>query len=186
MNKIIFNKSSNIFINTGIVAIYRYLLKYDRKHPAFEFSYQLNDSNLVVDAEDVLNLLEEVYYLMGKDIYDTSSKKQEDKLDNVYYDVEKEEFHRFPKMNTYGLASLITNNAQGTTKIKANSPKIKNLEKEQPQIASKIKEYFKKNNLKLLSKVYLNEPYTKITTLDLEVKFWKEGKKKMSIIRRRF
>jgi|25_taG_2_1085351.scaffolds.fasta_scaffold00721_6 hypothetical protein len=176
MDSVKFNKTSNIFINTGIVALYRYLLKYERKHPAIEFSYLLNDNNLVVEAENILSLLEEVYYFMGRDIYDTSSKKQEDKLENVYYDVVKDEFHRFPKMNTYGLASLITNNAQGTTKIKANSPKIKNLEKEQPQIASKIKDYFKKNNLKLLSKIYLNEPYTKITTLDLEVKFWTEGK----------
>lgn len=176
MNKIEFKKTSNIFINTGIIALYRYLLKYRRKNPELKFSCQLDDDKLVVECETILNLLEEVYYFMGKDIYDTSSKKQLDKLENVYYNTEKDEFHRFPKMNTYGLAALLTNNAQGTTKLKENSPKIKNLEKEHPEIASKVKGYFEKNNLKLLSKVYLNEPYTKTTTLDLDEKYWKPAK----------
>lgn len=174
MNNIEFNKTSNIFINTGIVALYRYLIKFERKSQ-IEFTYKLLDDKLIVECEDVLNLLEEVYYFMGKSVYDTSSKKQLDKLENVYYDVDKDKFNRFPKMYTYGLSELLTNNAQGTTKVKENSPKIKNLEKDQPVIASKIKDYFEKNNLKLLSKVYLNEPYTKITTLNLNEKYWNEG-----------
>ena len=176
MNKIEFRKTSNIFINTGIVALYRYLGKFERKYPEQELSYQLSDNKLLVQSENVLSILEDIYYFMGKDIYDTSSKKQLDNLENVYYDVIKNKFHRFPKMYTYGLAELLTNNAQGTTKVKENSPKISNLEKEQPELASKIKTYFEQNNLKLLSKVYLNEPYTKITTLNLEAKYWVHGK----------
>jgi hypothetical protein len=177
-----FKKSSNIFINTGIVALYRYLIKFERKNSEVEFKYQLYDDMLILESEDILNLLEEVYYFMGKDIYDTSSSKQLDKLENVYYDVERDEFHRFPKMYTYGLGELLTNNAQGTTKLKENSPKIKNLEKEQPEVALKVKNYFEKNNLKLLSKVYLNEPYTKITTLDLNEKYWQQGKENCPLI----
>lgn len=185
MNKIEFKKTSNIFINTGIVALYRYLMKFERKSD-FKFSYTLNDDRLVVESDEILNLLEEVYYFMGKEVYDTTSKKQLDKLENVYYDTEKDEFHRFPKMNSYGLAGILTNNAQGTTKLKENSPKIKNLEKEQPEIASRIKAYFEKNNLKLLSKVYLNEPYTKITTLELDEKYWKKGKLNCPLIGEEF
>jgi len=185
MNKIKFKKTSNIFINTGIVALYRYLIKFERKSN-FKFSYHLSDDKLVVESDEIIPLLEEVYYFMGKDIYDTTSKKQLDRLENVYYDTEKDEFHRFPKMNSYGLAGLLTNNAQGTTKLKENSPKIKNLEKEQPEIANKIKAYFEKNNLKLLSKVYLNEPYTKITTLELDEKYWKKGKHNCPLIGEEF
>lgn len=185
MNKIEFKQTSNIFINTGIVALYRYLIKFERKSD-LEFFYHLSDNSLIVESDKILSLLEEVYYFMGKDIYDTTSKKQLDKLENVYYDIEKDEFHRFPKMNSYGLAGLLTNNAQGTTKLKENSPKIKNLEKEQPEIASKIKAYFDKNNLKLLSKVYLNEPYTKITTLELDEKYWKKGKLNCPLIGEEF
>ncbi|WP_373055835.1 hypothetical protein [Zunongwangia sp. H14] len=182
MNNLDFNKTSNIFINSGIVALYRYLGKYKIKYPDGKYDYQLLDDKLIIESENIISLLEEVYYFMGKDIYDTSSKKQLNKLENVYYDVEKKKFNRFPKMNTYGLAALLTNNAQGTTKLKENSPKIKNLEKDQPEIASKVKDYFGKNNLKLLSKVYLNEPYTKITTLDLDEKFWKQGKNNCPLI----
>ena len=176
MNKIVFNKTSNIFINSGIVALYRYLRKYEMKNASEKLHYELLHDKLIVESENILQLLEDVYYFMGKDIYDTSTKKQLDKLENVYYDVQKDEFHRFPKIYTYGLAELLTNNAQGTTKIKENSTKIKNLEKEQPDVASKIKHYFEKNKLKLLSKVYLNEPYTKITTINLQDKYWKDGK----------
>lgn len=186
MNKIEFNKTSNIFINSGIVALYRYLGKYKRKNASEKFDFRLLDDKLIVESENILSLLEEVYYFMGKDIYDTSSKKQLDKLENVYYDVKKEKFHRFPKMNTYGLAGLLTNNAQGTTKIKENSPKIKNLEKEQPDVANRIKDFFDKNKLKLLSKVYLNEPYTKITTIDLQDKYWIEGKEYCSLTGEQF
>lgn len=182
MNRLEFNKTSNIFINTGIIALYRYLIRFERINPMLEFSYHLYDKKLIVESETILNLLEEVYYFMGKYIYDTSSKRQLDKLENVYYNTEKDEFHRFPKMNTYGLAALLTNNAQGTTKLKENSPKIKNLEKEHPEIASKVKGYFEKNNLKLLSKVYLNEPYTKTTTLDLDEKYWKPGKNNCPLV----
>src|SRR5690606_31410854 len=150
--------------------------KYEMKNASEKLHYELLHDKLIVESENILQLLEDVYYFMGKDIYDTSTKKQLDKLENVYYDVQKDEFHRFPKIYTYGLAELLTNNAQGTTKIKENSTKIKNLEKEQPDVASKIKHYFEKNKLKLLSKVYLNEPYTKITTINLQDKYWKDGK----------
>lgn len=185
MNKIEFSKTSNIFINTGIVGLYHYLLKFKRKRN-LAFNFELKSNKLLIEAEDLLALLEEVYYFMGKEIYDTSSNKQLDKMENVYYDTKNDEFYRFPKMYTYGLAGVLTNNAQGTTKLKENSPKIKNLEKEKPEIAKKIKTYFDENNLKLLSKVYLNEPYTKITTLDLDAKYWQEGKENCSLTGEKF
>lgn len=175
MKKIQFHKTSNIFINTGIVSLYHYLKKFKRKNDV-DFNFELQSDRLFLETDDVLPLLEEVYYFMGKEIYDTSSKKQLDEMGNVYYDVKKDKFHRFPKMYSYGLAGVLTNNAQGTTKLKKNSPKIKNLDKDQPKIAEKIRDYFNNSDLKLLSKVYLNEPYTKITTLGLKEKYWKEGK----------
>ncbi|MBZ9728754.1 hypothetical protein LB467_03570 [Salegentibacter sp. JZCK2] len=176
MNKIEFNKTSNIFINTGIIALYRYLVKFERKNTVANLSYQLYDDKLIVESDDILNLLEEVYYFMGKDIYDTSSKKQLDKLENVYYDVKKDEFHLFPKMKTYGLGHLITNDPVPTTRNENNWSTIKKLDKENPELALKFKAYFKKQNLKLLSKIYFNEPYKKITILNLEKKYWEEGK----------
>ncbi len=183
MNKIEFLKTSNIFVNTGIVALHRYLDRFQSENVEFrEITNDLLPDKLVVESEKVLELLEEVYYYMGKEIYDTASAEQKSKNENVYYDEERDKFIRFPKMNTYGLTHLLTNNAQGTTRKKENSPKIKKLDKSDPELANKIRTYFEKNNLNLLSKVYINEPYSKITTLHLEKKHFKKGGKECPII----
>lgn len=183
MNKIEFHKTANIFVNTGIVALYRYINRFQTENNEFgEITNELLPDKLVVESEKVLELLEEVYYDMGKEIYDTASAEQKRKNKNVYYDVERDKFIRFPKMNTYGLTHLLTNNAQGTTRKKENSPKIKQLDKSNPELANKIRAYFEENNLNLLSKVYINEPYSKITTLHLEKKHFKKGDKECPII----
>lgn len=183
MNKIEFNKTSNIFINNGIVALHRFITRFLHRNEHFgEVLNQLLPTKLVVGHENVLKLLEEIYYFMGAEVYDTASSKQKEKKDNVYLDERTGEFHRFPKMNTYGLTELFTNNAQGTTRLKANSPKITDLEKTNPDTALKIRSYFNEHGLKLLSKVYLNEPYSKITTLQVDEKYWIPGDKKCPII----
>jgi hypothetical protein len=183
MTKIEFRKTSNIFINTGIVALHRYLNRFQLSNKTFgEIRNELLPDKLIVENESLMNLLEEVYYFMGAEIYNTVSSKQKEKMENVYLNEKTGEFHRFPKMNTYGLTELLTNNAQGTTRAKENSPKITELQKSKPETAQKIRDYFETNGLKLLSKVYLNEPYTKITSLKLESKYWVEGERKCPLI----
>jgi hypothetical protein len=187
MKKVEFNKTSNIFINNGIVALHRFVVKFQQRNDKFgEIRNELFPSKLIVENERVFELLEEVYYYMGNEIYNTISSKQKEKNENVYLDEVTGEFHRFPKMNTYGLTELFTNNAQGTTRSKANSPKITKLEKTKPETALKIKTYFNDHGLKLSKKVYLNEPYSKITTLDLDEKYWSTGTKKCPIIGEEF
>ena len=185
ITSITFKRTSNIFINAGIVGLERFIRKfkiaYPNKYPSLG-NCQLEEKKLVVECDQLLDFLEEVYYFMGKDIYDTPSQKQLDENYNVYYIEQTDEFKRFPKMNTYGLTHLFTNNAQGNTQLKENSPKITNLEKDKPELAAKIKKYFESNNIKLLSKVYLNEPYTKITRLETNKKYFQEGKKKCPIL----
>lgn len=187
MNRIEFYKTSNIFINTGIVALYRFINRFKLNENTFgDIRNELLPEKLIVENGHLLDLLEEVYYFMGKEIYDTASLEQKRKNENVYYDEHKDEFIRFPKMNTYGLTHLLTNNAQGTTRKKENSPKIKQLEKTNSELANKIRAYFKKNNLKLLSKVYLNEPYSKISSLNLDEKYFQKGDKRCPIINEGF
>lgn len=183
MNKIEFHKTANIFVNTGIVALHRYINRFQSENHEFgKITNELFPGKLVLENERVLELLEEVYYYMGREVYDTASAEQKSKNENVYYDEGQDKFIRFPKMNTYGLTHLLTNNAQGTTRNKENSPKIKQLDKSKPELAKKIRNYFEKSDLKLLSKVYINEPYSKITTLHLKKKDFKEGDKECPII----
>ncbi|MGE0589260.1 MAG: hypothetical protein AB7O48_11855 [Cyclobacteriaceae bacterium] len=183
MRQVEFSKTSNIFINTGIVALHRYLNRFQLSNKTFgKIRNELLPNKLIVENENLLNLLEEVYYFMGAEVYNTISLKQKEKMENVYLNEKTGEFHRFPKMNTYGLTELLTNNAQGTTRQKENSPKITELQKSKPDTAQKIRDYFETNGLKLLSKVYLNEPYTKVTYLKLESKYWVEGERKCPLI----
>ena len=183
MNKIEFHKTANIFVNTGTVALHRYIKKFQLVNQEFgDIRNELLPEKLIIENERLFELLEEVYYFMGREVYDTASAEQLNKNENVYYDTTNEKFVRFPKMNTYGLTHLLTNNAQGTTRKKENSPKIKQLEKSNPELASKIKTYFESNNLKLLSKVYIDEPYSKITTLHLDEKYFIGGNARCPII----
>ena len=185
MKEIEFNKTSNIFINTGIVALHRFINRFQMHNDEFgEIRNELLPDKLIIENERILELLEEVYYYMGKEVYDTASAEQKSKNDNVYYDEEQDNFIRFPKMNTYGLTHLLTNNAQGTTRKKENSPKIKQLDKSNPELAQKIRNYFEVNNLKLLSKVYINEPYSKITTLHLEKNISRKEIKSVRLLER--
>ncbi|HMQ08583.1 MAG TPA: hypothetical protein PKC30_14885 [Saprospiraceae bacterium] len=184
MNKLEFHRTSNIFINTGIVALHRCLKKYNdlESHCFGEIKNILLSEKLILENENLLNLLEEVYYYMGKEVYDTPNERQKIENANVYYDSKNNSFKRFPKMNTYGLTTLLTNNAQGTTRKKENSPKIKDLEKSKPELAEKFKKYYFQHGLKLLAKVYIDEPYSKITTLELSEKYFQNGEKNCPII----
>lgn len=168
-------------LDNGTVALHRYLQRYQNELSGFNYdSYFKNANTLCIKCEQLFELLEEVYYLMGEEVYDTYTQKQYDDPGNIYF--EKKEkgqliAHTFPKMNTYGLTELLTNNAQGTTRKDSNTQKIANIEKADPVLASQIKTAFDKRGIKLLSKVYFEEPYTKITRLEKPEKaHFTEGK----------
>jgi len=192
MNKIEFNKTSNIFINVGIIALHRYIDKYISWFPdKYKITKnELNKNTLIVECNELIPMLEDVYYFMGQEIYDTATAKQKEEAKNgkanYFYNIQKDEFNSFPKMNTYGLTHLFTNNAQGVTREENNSQKIKSLEKSDPVLADKIRDFFETRNLKLLSKVYFNEPYTKITRLETKKEYLVTGNEKCPIINESF
>ena len=177
---ITFKYTANIFINAGILGLYKYVkeynVRYQDKYPSL--SYNLKDNQLTISCDELIPLLEDVYYYMGIEMYDTATKKQKEEKLNVFYIEDKNIFEPFPKMNTYGLTELLTNNAQGTTRKAANTYKIATLKKENEDLANKIQSYFENKKLKMLSKVYLNESYTKITRLEIDEDYLMEGKER--------
>lgn len=185
MNQIIFKRTGHTLLNNGILGVFKYLEKAD-EHNKFEFpfSYDLSDDELSIQCENLPELLEELYYWMGREIYDTYTLKQQQNAEelkdcNLYYDEKIQRFFPFPKMNTYGLTHLLTNNAQGVTRYENSWTNIKKLKKSDPEKLNLIQSYFQKNNLKLLSKVYFNEPYTKITRIvPLKERYLEKGSKK--------
>lgn len=184
MNEIVFKKTSNVFLNAGIIGLYIYLEKYQtRKGTNFKFEYTLEKDFLKVESDNLLELLKEVYYYMGQDLYDTSNKKQLKENENAYFIENENRFQRFPKMYSYGLSGLLTNNAAGKTKLKENTKTIKQLQKEgnNDEIIRKFQEYFDKEGLKLQQQLYFNEPYTKITRLEFDSKYIEEGENRCSL-----
>ncbi len=190
ITKIEFNRSENIFINSGIIALDYYLEKF-KELTDIKYSHNLSENKLVVESEDLLHLLKDVYYFMGKEVYDTSGKKAREDAKNgkgQYYFI-KEPFSAepFPKMQTYGLAALITNNATPTAGHNGEKKKLEKIHNEDPDFAEKIVESFAKvgikregfkyiknesgeinivKNGKIKGEVYLNAPYTKTTNMD--------------------
>ena len=143
MKSIEFNRTSNVFLNTGIIAFHHYLEKCAEDnsllaYPIDRSNFQLEKDKLIVTHDKIFQLLEDIYYLMGEEVYDTITNKQQDELGNVFYDEKSERFSRFPKIYTLGLTNLITNNAQGGTRKESNTVKLEELRKTKPDIAEKV------------------------------------------------
>ncbi len=170
MATIEFNYTSNVFLNTGIIVLHYYLENCVKDnclgYPMDQSNFQLEKDKLIITHDELFQLLEDVYYLMGKEVYDTATNKQLDEMGNVFYNEKSESFSRFPKIYTLGLTNLITNNAQGGTREESNTIKFDELKKTRPEVAEKIENYFADNKMERLSKIYFNEPYTKITRLE--------------------
>ena len=181
MKEIAFKRTGHTLLNNGIIGVLKYLKEAERQDRFdYSFEFELEENELRIRSEKLPNLLEDLYYWMGQEVYDTYTSKQlenaEKKIDcNVYFDLEKGDFRTFPRINTYGLTHLLTNNAQGVTRHEEAWTNVKKLEISDPEKMILFREYFDKYNLKMLSKLYF-EPYTKITRIPpLKEKHLKRG-----------
>lgn len=172
MKKIEFPYYNNVFLDNGIIGLYNYLLKDESLQKGVHFG--LEEKRLWVEHDNLFELLEQTYYTMGREVYDTYTQKQEDEGGNLFFKLnenkEIEEVKVFPKMNTYGFTELLTNNAQGVTTKEENSKRFAQIEKENLELAEQIRYEFEKRKIKLLSKIYFEEPYTKLTRLEIPIK----------------
>lgn len=170
MDQITFNRTGHTLLNNGILGIYHYLQKAkEEQRFSYHFEFELKEYQLDIESQKLTELLEDLYYWMGKEIYDTYTIKQQEDAEklkdcNVYYDREKDCFIPFPRMNTYGLTHLLTNNAQGITPSEEGWTNSIKLEKSNPKELRMFNSFFETTGLKKLSKLYY-EPYTKLTRL---------------------
>jgi len=186
ITSITFKRTSNIFINAGIIALNDYLVR-GKEDDLFSFDYSANltKDELVIECENISVLLEDVYYFMGREVYDTSGKKAREKPDKYFF--QKSPFSSTPffKMKTYGVGALITNDPVPVAKDEANAITFKKLVKSDPEFARDIASFYVENDWQLKgfdtskegytandaqkkgdSKLFLNEPYIKITRLE--------------------
>jgi hypothetical protein len=185
INEIEFKRTSNIFINAGIVALYQYL-KDCKEDKVFDYDYSFNlDKDILrVESDMLFTLLEDVYYYMGKELYDTSGKNARQSADKFYFKEEPFSYDAFYKMKTYGLSALITNDPQPIPKDPNNAVTFESLVKKNSMLATNVGKVFYDRKMKLKdfeatetgyrilkdakgdSKIFLNEPYIKITRLE--------------------
>lgn len=178
LKKIVFKKTANPFYNAGIIGFHRIASQYLREHAGEYSGVRIdqiigNEFLLKYSEEEVLlPFLEEVYYYMGRIYYDTVTDKQKSDPKNIYFvvDGDKLNYYLFPRMKTYGLSYLFTNDAQGVTRLDVNSQKLETLKKNNPDLAFKVENTFKSKGIKIGKKIYFNEPYTKLTRLVLNSK----------------
>ena len=196
MTKIEFKKTSNVFINIGIVALYRLL-----NRPNFlsgDFGYinnQLLSDKLIIENERLLELLEEAYYSMGKEIYDTPTRKQIEQADKFFFIKKPFSYGKFPKMLSFGLAGFITKPPFGPQPTPRVEPvKFSKLLKDEPVFAHQIANVYKENNLKLKyhelldagpvenkeqhkgdSYIYMDEPYSKTPRIKFDANSFSKG-----------
>lgn len=181
---LIFKKTANPFYNSGVIGFYRNCKQFLREHgdqfPEFRLG-AIEGNELILDypqEDKLISFLEEVYYYMGKRYYDTATEKQKTTPENIYFTTTEDGNltpNLFPKMNTYGLSHLFTNNAQGVTRFEENSVKFEKLKEQDARQAQEIEDHFAAKKIKLLKKIYFNEPYTKLTRLELNARLLQEG-----------
>jgi len=200
--KIVFRRTGNIFLDSGIVALDYYLEKY-RSGAKIRYEFNLSDYELYIESEELFELLENLYYLMGKDIYDTSGEKAKREMGKFYFFKEPFQAIKFSKMKTYGFAGLITNDATPKRSKFGDKCKFEVLYDKDPDFALKIAEYLYANGRKLKyfdfidgelvpkpeihgkrvenkggdSEIFINAGYTKVPELPMDSKYFREGNK---------
>lgn len=183
-NTLVFSKTANPFYNAGLIGFHRvgkqFLRERGSEFPDFELS-EITGNEFTLHhqgSQKLVSFLEEVYYYMGKRYYDTATEKQKNTPENIYFkkdDAGRLVPHLFPKMNTYGLSHLFTNNAQGVTRYEDNSVKFEKIKEQTPDQAIEIDEHFAAKKIKRLNKIYFNESYTKLTRLELSERLLQAG-----------
>jgi len=215
MNKIEFKNTNNIFINAGIVALHRYIKKYLVSNPEkYTVSANVLEKNkLIVQCDKLMNLLEDVYYFMGGEYYDTITYKQLQEKNKYYFIKEPFDAIAFAKIKTLGYASILTKNPPVTKGKGGEKIKFDKLFKEEKDFAIKIAKFLFDNNQKLkfysfignelkendldinnkrkenrggYSEIFINAGYTTIPQLDFNVKYILKGTKKCPLLNESF
>ena len=207
METIEFNRTSNVFLNTGIVALHHYLEKCADDetllaYPIEQSNFKLDKDKLTITHENLFQLLEDVYYLMGKEVYDTSGKTALEKVDKYYFVENPFEAIPFAKMKTYGLGELITNDPAPVASRNGKKIKFEKLIKNNTSFAERISLFLnekgkkikfysvidgkvkenetfngkKKENLGGESEIFINAGYTKTPEIEFSKQYFEQGK----------
>ncbi len=162
IKEIRFRKTSDPMISAGIVGLYKYCCK--RKDVKNDFDFIIEGNDLIIKSDTLENVLSELYYEMGKDFYDTSTKNQIERNDGFYYDENNDNIVSYPKVQQRGWAGLIQ---KGHASSKSKSQKLKDIKRDNILLYQKIIDFCKIKRIKPGSTIYFNDKNTVIPKLEI-------------------
>jgi hypothetical protein len=111
ITEIHFPKLNHFWMDAGLLGLYRIAQKEQSKESGVEIA--LDDSGVSFKGaeKNVQSFLQKTYDRLLKDYYNTSSQTQIEKNEGFYYNTKKDQFIRFPKVKSMGIAGLIFNKA---------------------------------------------------------------------------
>ena len=179
--RIEYKRTGNVYLNAGIAGIAERLqvLVLQKDYTltlGYDFEWGWGNNLLWIESHRLIDLLEHLYYEMGKVYYDHPTKNIDG---NYFYDLNASSFSPFPRMQTYGFGVLLNNNRVNTSTPHAINLKhaSKNDKLEILQIAEKAKLFYRAQGKELGATLYLNQPYTKVPKLEFHEKFLIDGSK---------
>jgi len=123
MTELTFVKTSDPLQSAGLATI----LEYIDNNLQGKVEYQIHGNEVTITSDDVGYYLNEAFLRICGDYYDTSTNKQEQNKDGVYYDDKKDRFTRYIKVKPIGYAQLINNSKpvalDGVSKVKLSENK---------------------------------------------------------------
>jgi hypothetical protein len=105
IKEISFVKTSDPLQSAGLAT----LIEYIEENFKGKVEYSISGNEVRISSDDVGYYLNEAFLKVCGEYYDTSTKKQEENKDGVYYDKVNDKFERYVKIKPVGYAQLINN-----------------------------------------------------------------------------
>ena len=140
-------------MDAGLLGLYQLAQKEQSKESGVEIFLDDFGVSFKGSEKNIQSFLKKIYDRLLKDYYNTSSQTQIEKKEGFYYDTKKDQFVRFPKVKSMGIAGLIFSKAPRPTKeeIKYDKSQTKKgiLPSEHHQLQERLDAFLSEHKLKI-------------------------------------
>ena len=155
MENIIFKKSSDPIQSAGLATLISQLEHLNLNN------YKIENESLMIKSDNLEQLLLQIYYDIGEQYYDISTKKQKSKNEGFYFDTKTQKIILYPKVKPIGFVQLINDSRPLP---KATSVKLNKMDKKTKEIIRKEAEK-QKINISEKDTIYIDDRNTAIPKL---------------------
>jgi len=148
-----FPKLNHFWMDAGLLGLYRIAQKEQFKESGVEITLDDTGVSFKGPEKKVQTFLQKTYDRLLKEYYNTSSQTQIEKNEGFYYDTKKDQFVRFPKVKSMGIAGLLFNKAPRPTigEIKYDKSQTKKgiLPSEYQHLQERFDSFLSENKIKI-------------------------------------